>query len=48
MVPFAYTQSIEGFDFIVNNWLFMGALVVVEQLVNQRDAAALEEAESVE
>ncbi len=45
MVPFAYTQSIEGFDFIVNNWLFMGTLVVIEQLVNKRDAEAQLEGE---
>jgi O-antigen ligase len=46
MVPFAYTQSIEGFDFIVHNWLFMGAVVVIEQIVNQREAVP-EEASSV-
>ncbi|MBN2500158.1 MAG: O-antigen ligase family protein [Anaerolineales bacterium] len=48
MVPFAYTQSIEGFDFIVHNWMFMGAVVVIEQLVNKRDAVLALEGESSE
>ena len=46
MVPFAYTQSIEGFDFIVHNWMFMGAIVVIEQIVNKRDAELQLEGES--
>jgi hypothetical protein len=37
IVPFAYTQSIEGFDFIVHSWLFMGMIVVIEQMVNNRE-----------
>ena len=46
MIPFAYTQSIEGFDFIVHNWMFMGAIVVIEQIVNKRDAELQLEGES--
>ena len=30
MIPFAYTQSISGFDYIVYSWLFMGIIVVLE------------------
>ena len=29
MFPFAYTQSIEGFDYIVVNWLMLGVILVL-------------------
>jgi hypothetical protein len=32
LFPFAYTQSIAGFDYAVYNWLFMGFIPVIERL----------------
>jgi hypothetical protein len=32
MFPFAYTQTIEGFNYAVYNWLFMGAILVLDRL----------------
>lgn len=36
MIPFAYTQTIAGFDYAVYNWIFMGTIVAVNNLT--RDA----------
>ncbi|MBL8092749.1 MAG: O-antigen ligase family protein [Anaerolineales bacterium] len=33
VIPFAYTQTIMGFDYCVYNWIFMGTLVVIDRLV---------------
>jgi O-antigen ligase len=30
--PFAYTQTIAGYDYAVYNWLFMGAILVLDRL----------------
>ena len=30
MFPFAYTQTIEGFNYALYNWLFMGAILVLD------------------
>jgi O-antigen ligase len=30
--PFAYTQTIAGFDYTVYSWLFMGAILVLDRL----------------
>jgi O-antigen ligase len=32
LFPFAYTQTIAGFDYAVYNWIFMGTLLVVDRL----------------
>jgi hypothetical protein len=32
LFPFAYTQTIAGFDYAVYNWLFMGTILVVDRL----------------
>jgi hypothetical protein len=32
MFPFAYTQTIEGFNYIVYNWLFIGSIMVLDRL----------------
>lgn len=32
LVPFAYTQTIMGFDYTVYNWIFIGTLFVIERL----------------
>lgn len=32
LLPFAYTQTIAGFDYTVYSWLFMGALLVIDRL----------------
>ncbi|MFZ6028805.1 MAG: O-antigen ligase family protein [Chloroflexota bacterium] len=32
LFPFAYTQSIAGFDYAVYNWLFMGTILVIERM----------------
>jgi O-antigen ligase len=32
LFPFAYTQTIAGFDFIVYSWLFMGSILVLDRL----------------
>jgi len=33
LFPFAYTQTIAGFDYIVPTWLFMGVLLALDHLV---------------
>jgi O-antigen ligase len=32
LFPFAYTQTIAGFDYIVYSWLFMGAILVLDRI----------------
>jgi O-antigen ligase len=32
MLPFAYTQTIAGFDYTVYSWLFIGALLALDQM----------------
>lgn len=32
LFPFAYTQTIAGFDYAVYNWLFMGTILVIDRL----------------
>ena len=32
LFPFAYTQTIAGFDYAVFNWLFMGMILVIDRL----------------
>jgi O-antigen ligase len=39
LIPFAYTQTIAGFDYAVYNWLFMGAIVVLERLAGNGKTA---------
>jgi hypothetical protein len=36
LLPFAYTQTIAGFDYAVYNWLFMGSLLVLDLQVKSR------------
>jgi O-antigen ligase len=33
LIPFAYTQTIAGFDYAVYSWIFMGAIVAIDNLV---------------
>ncbi len=43
LIPFAYTQTIAGYDYAVYNWIFMGTLIVVDRLtqgVEGRQGAA--------
>ncbi len=35
LIPFAYTQSIEGFDHAIYSWLFMGALLSLQTITAQ-------------
>lgn len=39
LIPFAYTQTIAGFDYAVYNWLFMGTIVVLERIVTREGRA---------
>ncbi len=32
LFPFAYTQTIEGFNYAVYNWLFMGVILALEHM----------------
>lgn len=32
LFPFAYTQTIAGYDYVVYSWLFMGAIVALDRL----------------
>jgi O-antigen ligase len=40
LFPFAYTQTIAGFDYVVYSWLFMGAIPVLDRLTATAPAAA--------
>jgi O-antigen ligase len=35
LLPFAYTQTIEGFNYSVYSWLFMGLIVALDQITDQ-------------
>lgn len=35
MLPFAYTQTIAGFDYAVFNWIFMGTIVAIDQKTSE-------------
>ncbi len=39
LLPFAYTQTIAGFDYAVYSWIFMGTIVALDHLVPQNQAA---------
>lgn len=36
LLPFAYTQSIAGFDYAVYSWIFMGFIVAIDRLVPKK------------
>lgn len=38
MIPFAYTQTIAGYDYIVPSWLFMGMIIVLDQITSPQFA----------
>lgn len=38
LIPFAYTQTIMGFDYAIYNWIFMGTLIVVDRLTQPAPA----------
>jgi O-antigen ligase len=40
LIPFAYTQTIMGFDYAIYNWIFMGTLIVVDRLTQPTPAPA--------
>ncbi len=35
LVPFAYTQTIAGYNYTVYSWLFFGALLALDRLSNE-------------
>lgn len=37
LFPFAYTQTIAGFDYVVYSWLFMGTIVALDRLYPASD-----------
>lgn len=39
MLPFAYTQTIAGFDYAVFNWIFMGTIMAIDRLVPEKAEA---------
>lgn len=39
LFPFAYTQTIAGFDYAVYNWIFIGTILVVDRLTKEYGAA---------
>jgi hypothetical protein len=40
LIPFAYTQTIAGFDYAVYNWLFMGTIPALDRLTRTEERAA--------
>ncbi len=40
LIPFAYTQTIAGFDYSVYGWIFMAAIVVIDNLTRAEAASA--------
>jgi O-antigen ligase len=38
LFPFAYTQTIAGYDYVVYSWLFMGAILVLDRLYPATEA----------
>lgn len=43
LFPFAYTQTIAGFNYAVYNWLFMGTILVLDQITQNKPGVKLEE-----
>ncbi len=41
LFPFAYTQTIAGYNYAVYNWLFMGMILVIERLAENAPGEAL-------
>lgn len=41
VIPFAYTQTIMGFDYTVYNWIFVGTLLVIDRLAPATPAAPI-------
>lgn len=39
LFPFTYTQTIAGFDYVVYSWLFMGAILVLDRLIQSKPEA---------
>ena len=39
LFPFAYTQTIAGFDYSVYSWIFMGTILVIERLTQSEPGA---------
>lgn len=39
LFPFAYTQTIAGFDYVVYSWLFMGTALVLERLTRPAESS---------
>jgi O-antigen ligase len=42
LVPFAYTQTIAGFDYAVYSWLFMGTILVLDRMTRPQATPAPE------
>jgi len=40
MVPFAYTQTIAGFDYAVFNWIFLGTITAIDRMIPEETGAA--------
>lgn len=40
MVPFAYTQTIAGFDYAVFNWIFLGTITAIDHMIPAETGAA--------
>ena len=37
MLPFAYTQTIAGFNYTIYSWLFIGALLALDNMTKETD-----------
>ncbi len=37
LFPFAYTQSITGYDYAAYNWIFMGTIMVLDRLYSEKE-----------
>ena len=40
MFPFAYTQTIAGFDYIVYSWMLMGIIPVLDRMARSQLVSA--------
>lgn len=38
LLPFAYTQTIAGYNYTVYSWLFIGTLLAIDQMTREKDA----------
>ena len=47
VIPFAYTQGIEGFDYALYSWMFLGGLYAVERLARQDKTPPVKEQSKV-